>query len=163
MNREERKTKIGSALALLLFGIFAVCVLAVLLGGANVYRNLTERGTSGHDDRTAVQYLTTRVRQADAADSLRVESFDGLDALVASEEIDGEWYETRIYCHNGYIRELFAAAQSDLVPEDGNPVIPAAELSVEKSGAQLQMEILSTDGSVQRLVLFLRSGKEVCP
>lgn len=113
MNREQRKTRIESLLALLLFGVFALCVLVVLLTGADAYKGLTERDRTNYDGRTAAQYLTTRVRQADALEGIRLESFAGLDALVVSEDIEGELYETRIYCYDGYIRELFAVAEKD--------------------------------------------------
>lgn len=51
----------------MLFGVFAGCVLGVLLTGADAYQRLTDRGQETFDERTAAQYLTTRVRQADAA------------------------------------------------------------------------------------------------
>ena len=39
-------------LALLLFGLFSVCVLAVLLTGADAYRRLTRRDRLAFDSRT---------------------------------------------------------------------------------------------------------------
>lgn len=163
MNREQRKTNIGSLLALLLFGVFALCVLVVLLTGADAYKELTERGRANYDGRTAGQYLTTRVRQADALSGIRVENFGGLDTLVVSEDIEGERYETRIYCYDGYIRELFAVAGSDLAPEDGDKVLPLEGLTLNWQDGLLRAEITEPDGTVQHLTLHQRSGEEVCP
>lgn len=160
MKNDERKTKIGSLLTLLLFAVFAVCVLAVLLTGADAYRHIVRRGQSGYDGRTAAQYLTTRVRQADTSEGIRTESFDGLDTLVLTEEIDGQRYETRIYCHDGYLRELFAAADSGLAPEDGEKVLPLESLMLSFSDGELQAE-LTENGRTQRLLLSQRSGEEV--
>ena len=97
-------------LILLLFGVFAVSILAVLLSGAGVYRRLAERDDRSYDRRTAVQYVATRVRQADQAGGVSVRTFEGCPALILSEEIEGELYETRIYHYDGYIRELFVSA-----------------------------------------------------
>ena len=47
--------------------VFAVALLAVLLGGANVYDRLTARDSESYDSRTCVQYLTTKVRQSENA------------------------------------------------------------------------------------------------
>ena len=74
-------------MVLLLFGVFAVCILSVLLTGADAYRRLSQRDQSGYEHRTASQYLTTRVRQADRLGGVRVDTFDGQDTLVLSEDL----------------------------------------------------------------------------
>ena len=82
----------GGLLALLLLGVFAVCVLSVLLTGAEGYRRLTERDREAYSWRTAAQYLTTKIRQADQWNGVSVENFGGRDALALTEEIGGEDY-----------------------------------------------------------------------
>ncbi len=47
MKKRTTQHHIDGLAALLLFGIFAVCVLMVLLTGANAYRRLTERDQIG--------------------------------------------------------------------------------------------------------------------
>lgn len=79
----------GGLLALLLLLVFAVCVLSVLLTGADTYQTLTRRDQDSYDRRTAAQYLATRVRQADRADGVAVADFQGCDALELTETIDG--------------------------------------------------------------------------
>lgn len=60
--REKRvKHHIDGLVALLLFGVFAACVLVVLLTGADAYRRLTERDQAAYERRTGVQYIATRV------------------------------------------------------------------------------------------------------
>ena len=75
--------------ALLLFGVFAVCVLMVLLTGADTYHRLNQRDQSAYDTRTAAQYVTTKLRQADRLDCVSIERFGNSDALVLADEIDG--------------------------------------------------------------------------
>ena len=84
--------KITELLALLVFGLFALCVAAVLLMGGRTYQTLTQRGSAAHSQRIAVRYLTTRFQQASV---VRVEDFCGLQALTAREEIGGKTYLTR--------------------------------------------------------------------
>lgn len=153
--------KTDGLMALLLFGLFAVCILSVLLTGADVYQRLTERDRDVYEMRTSGQYLTTKVRQADVDGWIGVEEFEGLDALVISEEIEGIVYKTWIYCHDGYIKELFAAADSGLMPEAGEKVLEAAGLCVSREDSAIRAEITGPDGAVQELYLHLRSGKEV--
>jgi uncharacterized MAPEG superfamily protein len=153
-----RRSDLGSLLALLLFAVFAVCVLSVLLTGANAYRRLTERDQVSYDDRTVVQYLATKVRQADRAGGVTVETFQGTDALVLSEELDGSTYCTWLYCYNGYLRELFASADAELSPEDGEKILEAGGLQVESDGNTLRLK-LQTDSGWRSMVLALRSGE----
>ncbi|MEI3306105.1 MAG: DUF4860 domain-containing protein [Dysosmobacter sp.] len=90
----------------------------------DTYQTLT-RGQDAADRRTAAQYLATRVRQADRADGVAVAAFQGCDALELTETIDGTPYITRVYCYDGYMRELFSAAEAQMSPADGEKVLEA--------------------------------------
>ena len=158
---EQNKTKMGGLMALLLFGLFAICILSVLLTGADVYQKLTVRDRKTYEKRTAAQYLTTKVRQTDVDGLIEAGTLDGLDALVLSEIIDETLYCTWIYCSDGYIRELFAAADSGLAAEAGEKVLEAESLRVRPVGETVEAEITAADGSVQQILLYPRSGKEV--
>ena len=159
--KERSNLKTGSLMALVLFGLFAVCILFLLLIGADVYQKLTVRDRNTYEMRTAAQYLTTKVRQADKDGCLLVSDFEGLDALLIREEIEGSVYHTWIYCYDGYIRELFALADSELMPEAGEKILEAEVLTVWQEDLLFHAEITGTDGHVQKLVWSLRSGKEV--
>jgi hypothetical protein len=169
MKQNRQGTGVSSLLVLLLFTAFAVCVLLVLQTGAGVYRRLTERGEASYSTRTAVQYLITRVHQADTAGNVLVGAFDAQpsggtaqqgDTLFLVEEIDGEPYCTRLYCAGGYLRELFSAMDEAFVPEDGEAVLPAQQLQAQRSGDRLELELTQTDGTVQQIVLCIRSEEE---
>ena len=163
--REERMKRQGpwGALAVLvLFGVFAGCVLGVLLTGADAYQRLTARGQTAFDERTAAQYLTTRVRQADTAGGVAVGKFAGredIDTLLLEETIDGERYCTRVYCWEGYLCELYGAADEAFSPEDGEKVLELQALSLSLTGGSLQAELTGPDGQTQRVLVRLRSGE----
>lgn len=148
----KRKRSLGPVLLI-------PAVLAVLLTGADVYQRLAVRDQHSYDQRTAAQYLTTRVRQADRLNDVRIEPFVGQDALVFTEVIDGSTYETLVYCYDGYLRELFVAAGGSFMPEDGEKVLAAQSLSIRQTGQLLDVELTSPSGEVQSLNLYLRSGK----
>ena len=58
MRRRGNQHQLGGLLMLLLFGVFAACVLILLLTGARAYRRLTQRDQAAFDRRTCVQYLS---------------------------------------------------------------------------------------------------------
>ena len=160
MKTEGNKGKVDNLLALLLFGVFAICILSVLLTGANVYRRLSAQDQLSYDQRTAAQYLTTRVHQADRMGDVVIRRFEEQDTLVFVEEIEGGTYETLVYCYDGYLRELFVAAGGTFAPADGEKVLEAQGLSIRQKGQMLDMELTGLSGEVQVLNLYLRSGKE---
>lgn len=144
-------------LALLVFGIFALCVAAVLLTGAGAYKRLIERGTDSYDKRVAIRYLTTRFHQAP---NVGLEDFSGLQAMTVREEIGGRVYVTRVYCYEGYIRELFAAESTQVHPGDGEILLAAEELTFSVTDGTLTVEITHPDGEAQQLFLWLPQWKE---
>ena len=146
-------------MALLLFGVFAACVLLVLLTGADAYRRLTERDQAAYDRRTCVQYVATRVRQADCAGGVSVSEFDGVPVLELHETIEGTDYVTLVYCYDGWLRELFAAADAGLDPEAGETVMEAQDLALSLEDGLLTVAVTDSRGTVNTLVLSLRGGE----
>lgn len=147
--------RITDLMALLLFGIFAVCALFVILAGANLYQDLVTAGEQGHADRTVRQYVATRVRQAE---TVFVEDFCGCSALVSAEEIDGETYLTRVYCSEGYLRELFCEEGAALEPQDGEKILP-----LESASFDLKDGVLTAELGPCQVILTVRSGREILP
>ena len=149
--------KIAQLLAVLVFGVFALCVAAVLLTGARTYQTLTQRGSRANSQRVAVRYMTTRFQQAPA---VQLEDFCGLQSLTVREEIDGKAYLTRVYCHEGTVRELFSAEHAQVGPEDGEAVLEAENLNFSLENGLLTVEITHSEGTVQQLLLALPEWKE---
>ncbi len=154
--RKHRIThKLDGIAALLLFAVFAVCILAVLLTGAGAYRRLTERDTEAYARRTCVQYLSQRVRQADWEGGVRVEDFGGVPALVLGADQE---YVTQVYCHDGWLMELYSAPDSGLTPDAGEKIMEAQGLELALNDGVLGMGVTVED-ETQWLFMELRSGK----
>lgn len=134
MKNTKGGKSVSGVAALVVFGLFAICVLGVLLTGAGAYSRLTERDAEAYDSRTCVQYLSTKVRQAAAPEGVEVGCFGDGDALYFYEDIGGEKYLTRVYCYDGWLMELFTAADGDFVPADGEKIcrLQAMDISMER-------------------------------
>jgi len=151
-----KKSSLTGVLVLLVFAVFMVSVLFVLLSGADTVQKLTNRDQRTYNHRTAVQYVAMRVHQADEAGAVSVKSGE-VPALVLTETIEGQTYETRIYYCDGYLREMFCLQDADLAPEFGEEILPMAGFDVSLEGALLRAEFLMDDGSTESLCLYLRS------
>lgn len=152
--RVTKEHDISTVAALLLLGVFAVCILSVLLTGAKAYRKLTERDHTSFEQRTCVQYIATKVRQAPA--EVQVEPFGDGDALVLSEKIGDETYLTRVYCHNGYLMELFTSDTDEFAPEDGEQILSAQALSLQLDRDLLTVCVTDEQQQTAELKLSLR-------
>lgn len=150
-------------MALLLFGVFAVCLLAVLLTGANSYQALTQRDRAASDSRTCAQYLATRVRQADQYGAIGVEPFGDGDALAFRQDIDGRTYVTRVYVSGGWLMELFSAADLTLSPQDGERIMAAQALTAQQEDGLLRISITPAQGDPTQLLLSPRCGEGDLP
>lgn len=159
MKRWALQRNISDFLVLAVFAVMALCLLLVLLAGARIYRNLTDRSKNLDDHRTAVHYVTTRFRQSGGA--VEIGDFGGCTALTSREKVEETTYLTRVYCHDGWLRELYAAEDGDFSPEDGEKILPLQSLSAIREGQMLRVQLTYPDGTWRELRLFLRS--EVAP
>lgn len=158
-----RGNRLEGLTALLLFGVFAVCILMVLLTSADAYQNLTEKDRKSYDNRVCGQYIATQVRQYDHSGSLSVAPFGDGDAVFLWQEIDGEVYHTIIYSYEGYLMELFCSASYELSPEDGERLMPIDELRVSFDGRMLCVGYRGAgEDKVTSMFLTPRSGEEAC-
>ncbi len=146
MTNKSVKHPLLNILPLLLFAVLATSVLIVLLTGARIYGNLSVRRDSSYLERTAVQYVSVKVKQTSRLDSsVSVEDFHGYDAITLRESIDGVEYLTRIYCHDGYLKELFSDAENEMLPDDGEKLLKSDALFAKKENGLLTVT-LQIDG-----------------
>ena len=163
MMKRPSKQHISGLLALLLFTVFAVCILSVLMTGAGVYRRLAERDNTAYTQRTAAQYLSTKIRQAEHSDIIDVEEFQGAQAVTLRQDLGGVAFLTQIYCHDGYLRELYHLEGSGLTPADGEKILPMDSMSVEQVGSLLLIRLTDTNGQEQQLMLSLHRWEGATP
>lgn len=157
MKKTESRFQTEKLLPLVLFAVLAVCTVLVLLTGAGVYRRLTERGREAFHNRTVPLYIATKVRQADCAGGVSVENRNGMDVLCLKEVIDENDYVTRIYCHEGVVRELFSAEDMSFDPAAGERITEASEVWFSLEAGCLTVEVICEDGTVTEQNLTLRS------
>ena len=99
MRRQAGQHHIDGLLMLLLFGVFAACVLGVLLTGARAYRRLTQRDRAAYEQRICAQYIASRVRQGDVRGGVTVRPFGDTQALT----LTSGGYVTRVYWLEVYL------------------------------------------------------------
>lgn len=169
MKRETTVHHMDGVYTLLLFAVFAGCILIVLLFGTSAYEKLVERDQAAYDQRTGVQYLAAKIRHSDAADQVFVGSFSDRTDVRADEintlylQFDGEdgvipGFYTKIYYYDGYIREVLCAEDGGLLPEDGSEILAAEGLQISKDGDLISFLVTNEGGTESSMKIALRSG-----
>ena len=155
MNRTKpRSHSIDILFSLLLFGMFVLFILMMLVFSAQTYKASVKGLEENNNLHTAAVYLTTKFRQHDTENSVKLTDFQGSPALCLSDTIDGEEYVTYIYLQDKELKELFTVQGSAATAEMGMPVAELEGFAIaETPEGFYQITMESSDGAHSRLLL----------
>jgi len=147
---------------ILLFAGLSVSLIAL---GGQAYRSILNAADVHAQRRASIGYVIGRVHAFDNRGALRVEQMavDGqqIEVLILSEVIDGEVYETRIYCADGKLREQFVSADTALESaEDGESIARLKGFMVTLKPGLLDMHFIHPDGQTDTVYAALHSEQE---
>lgn len=155
----RRQGGAGTIAALLLCCVFGVAALLSLTAGAGIYRQVAQRTEDAGERRVGLTYLAAKVRGFDEAGKVLAGAFGDGDAVYLLQDIDGLTYETILYVHDGWLKELLCERGWELEPEDGQAITPARglEAALTEEGL-LRLAYTGGDGRTETAVLYVRSG-----
>lgn len=163
MNQKRESNHIIDTLFVFaLFLIFAICALVLVTIGANVYQKTVDDMNLNYNSRTAFSYVTEKIRQNDEYGGVAITQADGVYAIVLTKVIDDKTYNTYLYEHDGFLKELFIG--EDLTFEKkmfnaGQSLIPIKDFSLETVKNNLiRFNITSEDG--ESLTLYISPKSE---
>ena len=150
-------------LALML--LFAGLSVALIALGGQAYKAILRAADENARLRASVGYVVGRVRAFDAENAICIEQAtlegEAVDVLVLGETIDGEAYETRIYCAGGKLREQFVAAEATLESaEDGEAIAELMRFEAAQTPGMIEMRFVHPDGNEDTVHAVLHSGQE---
>lgn len=161
-NNSSRKHYIDTVATLLIFTVFAVCIIIAILTGAKTYRRVSEIDSRTYDMRTCSQYIANKVRRASSPDMVEVVPYAGGNALRINESLESGDYCTYIYFYDGWIREFFSSASSIPSSADvGEKLIEIGSLDFSYDGGLLTANITPEGGKPRTLVLNIRGAEVV--
>lgn len=115
-----------------LFCLFTACAFLVVLTGIQVYRTTVSDMEDNYSSKTALSYVTEKIRQHDFAGGVSVVSLKGENALVLKDQADGETYLTYIYAYQDYLWELSVKEGTPVSRDMGQKIIQVQDFSIEK-------------------------------
>lgn len=149
---------------LALFCMFAFSAVILVIFGANVYEKTIQNMDHNFNSRTAISYITEKVRQSDADGAISIQTIDGIDILVLAETIDDVEYATYLYETDGSIHELFSRSDLPFDPQAGQKILSVSSFSLDNVTDNLfHFQITDTDGQDVDLYICSHSKPSVLP
>ncbi|MCI8632138.1 MAG: DUF4860 domain-containing protein [Lachnospiraceae bacterium] len=159
MNANHRPSHTTDLLfSLGLFCVFAACAFIVIMIGIHVYQGTVEDMQNTYSTRTALSYVTEKIRQHDRSGCVSTASLDGKTVLVLSDSIDDTTYLTYIYADESALYELTIQEGAEPQLDMGEAIIEVKDFSIEEAeNGFYQFSAADQSGDTVSLLLHLRS------
>ena len=162
-NRSRAKRHLTDVLfTLTLFAVFAAASLIVVFIGAEVYSATIRRADTSFEINSTLSFVTTKIRQHDTVDAVRLGDVEGTPALVLTQVIGERYFETWIYHHDGILKVLPILQENvdALLLDAGSALVNVYYFSFAMPVEGL-IEILarSEDGVYARALVSMSSGR----
>ena len=166
MNFGKRNKSIVDFLFILaLFGAFAITALFVVLFGARLYRSTVSNMSTNYEKRTAMSYITEKIRSHDYTGGVEVSdesgSAEGNSVLRLTQQMGEKKYITYLFVHDGYLMEFTSEDSYDFGFNAGTKILAIDDFSVRKeSDALYRFNITDTNGEKTEFFVTLYSGTD---
>lgn len=141
-----------------LFFVFAASSLVVLILAADIYGSTTNQLQANDENRTALSYISEKIRQNDTGGALEIINIEGTECLSLSADYNDVPHTTYIYEYDGMLKELFVRDDVSVSLEDGKDIMAISSLSISRIDDHLYHFItVDSQGRESSLVASERS------
>lgn len=158
--RKQPGHSIDLLFSLALFLLFSATGIGVVLIGSRVYSSCATQLEETYTSRTALSYVSEKVRQADVSEAIALVNPSGFpdNALVIHETVNGDSYDTFIYFYDGALRELLVKHGAEITPQQGTAIVSLRSFTIEESGASFYiLSATEKSGKVNQLMIHPKS------
>lgn len=155
----KRSHVIDTLFVLCLLFLFIISAITVIIIGAGVYKKNVSAMSGNYSHRIACAYISEKIRQSDVKGRIFTEKLFGQTTLVMQDEVDGVLYNTYIYNHDGYLRELYARSDlKELFPQSGQKILEISSFDItELNESCFKIQVTLDDGTVEDFLISKRS------
>lgn len=149
MQTHKPSHSIQSVFPLLLLLIFCLFALVLSGTGAIVYKNSAAQLEENYTSRTAISYISEKIRQHNRYEPVELSELDGIPALKLKENIGQETYATYIYFYDQALRELFIHEHTEASASMGTVLVSLSALEFQPLADKqlLSVTAVSPDGN----------------
>ena len=159
MQQKQQKHIIDILFVIALFCLFALSAIFLISIGADIYGKTVTNMENNFDTRTALAYVTEKIRQSDQKDQITTGELDGCQALIITSHAADSDYYTYLYAFEGHLKELMVKQDILLGPEAGQDIFEASDFRVHLVNDHLISCTIETgDQQTYDLYISLHSG-----
>ncbi len=151
--RTSKKHVIDTVFVICLMLLFLLSALTIIAIGASIYKKNVAQTNDNYAQRVSIAYVTEKVRQSDSSGAIFVRELFGQNVLVFQQEVNGDLYNTYIYCHEGYLMELFARDDLEsFYPQTGQKILKINSFMIEKASDDLLRATITEEDGIEETV-----------
>ncbi len=159
MEEKQQRHIIDILFVLALLGIFALSAIFLISIGADIYGKTMNNMENNFDTRTALAYLTEKVRQSDLENQVSIGELDGHPAIIITSGDENNGYRTYLYEHEGFLKELMAKQNVTLGPSAGQNILAISDFELLPVGNNLiNCQITISNQQTYDLYIYVHSG-----
>lgn len=142
MNFSKRnKSIVDFIFIIVLFGAFSITSLLVVILGANVYKKTVYKMDVNYANRTALSYVTEKIRSHDFNSGIQIKDADvnptGQSAVLLKDMVNDRTFVTYLFVKDGVLKEFTTSGDYDFDYNAGTDVLNVEEFSVDLISPQL--------------------------
>lgn len=147
---------------LALFGVFAISAIFVVFFGAKVYESTVNSMTHNFTSRTAISYITEKIRHRDTQGSISMTTFNDSPAVVLLKRKDLDFESTYIYVEDGYLTEITVDGTDLPDKNKGQKLLELQSFQLrEVSTGIFYVSITDTDGNSSNAYISAKSDHDM--
>ena len=163
IKNENGYSFIETAIVMMLLLLFSLGIFLLAATTSTTYESLVEDKTETEELRIASSYIVTKLRQNDRSDSVTVDykTLEFSEALVISETITDEIYETWIYLDQGTLRELTLLKDEPLNLDMSFEIAKVDTLKMNVDKKSIVFSLSKGETSLSDVFVTLKSNVEL--
>ena len=143
---------------ILLLGLFALTSIFVAMMGVKVYSNSAEKMHANFDSRTSIVYLSEKIRTC-PGDDFSVHDINGAVALVLSEEVGGNIYESWIFVADDQLCEITIGKGDTILPGAAQHIMPLKSFDAQLISGGIELTVVTVGGELNKTFISGRTGR----
>ena len=154
----KKKHSVNMMFTILLLGIFALAAIFVAVMGAKVYANSADKMQANFDTRTSIVYLSEKIRTC-PGDNYSVRDIAGNTALVLTEQVGENVYESWIFVQNDRLSEVTVRKGDEVYPNTAQQIMDLRSLDAVVRDGGIELTVVTVAGDVNSTFISGRTGK----
>jgi hypothetical protein len=143
---------------ILLLGIFALTAVFVAVMGAKVYANSADKMHANFETRTSIVYLSEKIRTC-PGDDYSIREVNGNTALVLSEEIGGNVYESWVFVYKERLCEATIMKGDTVLPGTAQQIMDLKSFQAELKDGGIELSVVTIAGDLSTTFISGRTGR----